>query len=394
MKRLPLFLAWAVLCASLALTPSLAFAGDDEGLPPTSQFFDEYDTNSDGKVTKDEFRGAAEVFKLLDEDGDGAITPTELGLPADFKPDPKRKRPGAGREAPAKDRGAAQRERMAKLLEQLKAMDTNQDGKVSKDEWKGPEKMFARLDRNKDGVIDMGDRQAGVGGEGRRGKAGKGRPGGEGGGDPAQMAERVKQHVQKQFAKLDANQDGKVTQDEAPNPRLLEMADKNGDGAITLEELQAAALERVRQRAGAGGKSRKPGKGGGGAPREGKPRERRGPRITNATLKRWDRDGDEKVSADEFPGGDQTFARLDVDKDGFLTAADLKALKKRAKKEGRKPGESAPGAKPEGAGKGMIERMDADGDGRLHRGEFRGPDDVWKKLDSNKDGWITPDELP
>jgi hypothetical protein len=42
-------------------------------------------------------------------------------------------------------------------------------------------------------------------------------------------------------------------------------------------------------------------------------------------LLRFDLDGDGRVARPEFPGSDATFARLDVDRDGFVTPKDRTA---------------------------------------------------------------------
>ena len=378
MSRFPRLLLPA-LCLGVVLIPGLALAGD-EPLPPTSQFFDEYDTNADGKVSTEEFRGASEVFKLLDKNGDGVITPEELGLPADYRP-AAGKRPAAGREAPAGGKGKANEmaKRLEKFRERLRAMDTNQDGKVSKEEWQGNEKLFERLDRNGDGVLDAQDRPGqGPGTPGQERPRGAGRPA-EGGDAPAPEAlvERIKAQAAEHFRQLDKDGDGKLSGEEIPNPALLQAADTDKDGSVCLEEMQAALLKRHRARAGAG------------APPEG-PRPR-GPRINAGTLKRWDSDGDGKVSADEFPGGAEAFKHLDSDGDGYLTEADVKALKKARKAAGDEGPKRAPTTEKPNAG--LIARMDKDGDGRLNRAEFMGGDEAWKRLDRNQDGWITSDEV-
>jgi Ca2+-binding EF-hand superfamily protein len=39
-------------------------------------------------------------------------------------------------------------------------MDANHDGKISKDEWKGPAQAFDRLDTNHDGVLSPDELKA------------------------------------------------------------------------------------------------------------------------------------------------------------------------------------------------------------------------------------------
>ncbi|CAA6677265.1 MULTISPECIES: hypothetical protein [unclassified Lentimonas] len=42
----------------------------------------------------------------------------------------------------------------------------------------------------------------------------------------------------------------------------------------------------------------------------------------------------------------------------------------------------------------FIERLDADGDGKVSQDEFDGPDEHFTKCDSDGDGYITEDEAP
>jgi hypothetical protein len=81
------------------------------------------DTNNDGMISRDEWKGKPEVFDKIDKNGNGSLTREELGA-------------------------AARRQ-----TERLNQMDTNNDGKISRDEWKGPPKRFDRLDANGDEVI-------------------------------------------------------------------------------------------------------------------------------------------------------------------------------------------------------------------------------------------------
>jgi len=89
------------------------------------------DTNNDGKISRDEWRGKAEAFDKLDSNNDGFLTREELGA-------------AIGR---ARQRGIQQ-------------MDANSDSKISRDEWKGNPKRFDRLDTNKDGVITQDELDA------------------------------------------------------------------------------------------------------------------------------------------------------------------------------------------------------------------------------------------
>ncbi len=61
-----------------------------------------------------------------------------------------------------------------------------------------------------------------------------------------------------------------------------------------------------------------------------------------------------------------------------------------------------PGGRPGGPGgeKGglsgaeLVKRLDKDGDGRISAVEFDGPDEHFTQFDTNKDGYLTEDEVP
>ena len=87
------------------------------------------DVNNDGKISKEEWKGPADLFTRIDADKDGYITREEMRQNRPQRGDRRRGRPN------------------------FSEMDTNNDGKVSKDEWKGPADLFDRIDANQDGSI-------------------------------------------------------------------------------------------------------------------------------------------------------------------------------------------------------------------------------------------------
>jgi Ca2+-binding EF-hand superfamily protein len=156
------------------------------------------------------------------------------------------------------------------------------------------------------------------------------------------------------FAEMDANQDGKVTRDEAKSAsdRLFQKLDLNKDGSITQAEaregMKALGTERAAQRFAA--------------------------KDTN-------KDG--KLSAEESKMPAERFTRIDANKDGFLTQEEL-AQKFQPRADG-----------PRGKfGARQFERMDADKNGTVTKAEAVAvAEQRFAKVDVNGDGVITQDEL-
>jgi Ca2+-binding EF-hand superfamily protein len=101
---------------------------------------------------------------------------------------------------------------------------------------------------------------------------------------------------------------------------------------------------------------------------------RQGPREMHQRL---DTDGDGKISREEWSRRPEGFARMDKNGDGFLT-----------------PDEMRPGRfQRQGAGRRGPRMMDQNGDGQIARDEWKGPAEVFDRLDANRDGSITREEF-
>src|SRR4051794_27901884 len=83
-----------------------------------------------------------------------------------------------------------------------------------------------------------------------------------------------------------------------------------------------------------------------------------------------DTNKDDKLSREEFRGPEEAFDRIDEDKDGSISRDEME-------KAGREMRQR------------MVERVksqDKDKDGKVSRGEFEGPEGLFDRMDTNKDG--------
>jgi Ca2+-binding EF-hand superfamily protein len=153
-------------------------SGDElRGVRERDIMFAKADANSDGKVTLEEFIAyQKQMFSDLDENKDGALSSDEFA--AGLGPGgPQGQFGGPGGMGQQGQWGdpAAMAQRM------MQRSDTNGDGKLSRDEWRGPEGSFENLDKNGDGYIDASElSQMDMSTFGGMRRGGQGQPGGGG----------------------------------------------------------------------------------------------------------------------------------------------------------------------------------------------------------------------
>lgn len=191
------------LITGLALgTTALAQGMGHGGHHHFGQIFDRLDTNGDGKITQDELKAAVQKrFAEFDLNKDGKVSEDEAKQVAESK---------LG-------------ERREKRAEWLKEADKNGDGKWSKDELpRMPERFFAKLDTNKDGVLTRDEFAAGR----------------------ARFDEHKGEFFERFFERADANKDGVIDANEALQvaQKRFERADTNKDGVVERDEAKAMRM--------------------------------------------------------------------------------------------------------------------------------------------------------
>jgi Ca2+-binding EF-hand superfamily protein len=163
-------------------------------------------------------------------------------------------------------------------------LDTNKDGQLTRAEAEGEaQRLFERLDASKDGELTRPEADEG-------------------------MRAVAQEEIEARFKALDTNGDGRVTADESKLPaRFFDHLDKNDDQAVTREELQAGP--------------------------------HLGAKGTGFMFKKADANGDGKVSrAEGTQAALQGYDRLDGNRDGVITRAELDTRKEKKSGRHRKQG--------------------------------------------------------
>jgi len=109
--------------------------------------------------------------------------------------------------------------------------------------------------------------------------------------------------------------------------------------------------------------------------------QKRGAIVRHRVRERWlrhDKDKNGSISRDEWVRDPQLFDRLDANKDGALSTDELsQAVRQRVRERGDD----------------RWKRLDKDGNGSISREEWPRNPEVFDRLDTNKDGILTREEL-
>ncbi len=194
-----------LLSVPLALALAAPTPAEAQGQGRAGNRFAAMDTNRNGVITRAEWRGNDQSFRIHDWNNDGVLSGDEL-------------RPGAQR--PARDADTrfdvADREYVLRdwTAERFANQDRNGDGRLTRDEWQFDGESFARADRNKDGVLT------------RTEVIGTSEP-------PPES-----------FTSVDVNRDRAITRDEWHWSRAsFDRLDANGDGRLSREEYTGTAVQ-------------------------------------------------------------------------------------------------------------------------------------------------------
>jgi Ca2+-binding EF-hand superfamily protein len=234
--------AAAILVPIVLIAPQRALAQTSGEL--AVQLFTQLDRNRDGRVTAAEFNFMRGVdFGRLDRNGDGIIDRREF---VDLRSPP--------------NAVSARARRIRRLrIQRFAELDADRDGRISRSEYmRYGRRLFARLDRNGDGVIELNEvaPAAGKPATKRAGRQPQPVPRPDLARPPGRVASaRPAPGVASRpdpgsvFARLDLNRDGSISFAElvAARRAVFERLDTNHDGSLSRAEFVVTGAARARR---------------------------------------------------------------------------------------------------------------------------------------------------
>lgn len=187
------FAVVALVGAALTIFPAAqANAEPQFGQRTMNQRFRAMDTNKDGRITREEWRGNDRSFRNHDWNNDGVLSGDEL-------------RPGA-----VPPRGDQQGAFYEWTRAGFRSVDVNRDNRITREEWNYDYELFLRADRNRDNVLTLAEFLGG---------------------------ESTDYDREDRFADLDTNDNGAIERREWHGTRdVFDWLDRNNDGRLTRNE--------------------------------------------------------------------------------------------------------------------------------------------------------------
>jgi Ca2+-binding EF-hand superfamily protein len=169
--------------------------------------FQGMDRNNDGRISRAEWNGSDQSFRVHDRNGDGVLSGEEVRLGA------RR----VDRQDPEPDFDTPDREYQFDdwTVRGFNRIDHNRDSRITADEWHFDRESFRRADHNRDGVISRSEF----------------------------LNEDAQQDDDREdrFADLDVNRDNRISRAEWHGTRAnFDMLDDNHDGVLTRAEVFGA----------------------------------------------------------------------------------------------------------------------------------------------------------
>jgi Ca2+-binding EF-hand superfamily protein len=167
--------------------------------------FQGMDRNNDGRITRAEWNGSDQSFKVHDWNGDGVLSGDEV-------------RPGARRvERQNREQEFDRHDREYQFddwtVRGFSGIDHNRDNRITADEWHFDRESFRRADHNRDGVISRSEFLS-------------------------EDAEDQDDDREDRFAYLDVNGDNRISRDEWHGSRAnFDLLDDNRDDVLTRTEV-------------------------------------------------------------------------------------------------------------------------------------------------------------
>jgi len=243
---------------------------------------------------------------------------------------------------PAKDSRTPE-ERRAAAEKLFKKLDKNRNNSLSVDELPSAKPWLDRFDRNGDDVIRKKEMLTVIG----RGP----------GLDRLFIVRDERARANNALSQFDQDKNGTVSAMEYPgNKNSFKRADRNKNDELEWKELirmAADELDAIRK------KMKSPSR--------------------YEFLIIFDLNGDRKISANEYDGPARTFRKFDTNSDGTVGYYELypDRMMEMTKR------------KPAAEDMNIVGALDKNEDRRVSREEFNGTPAAWRRLDRNRDGWIT-----